>query len=99
MPQAPQPGEHRVLPLELFFDLVFAFAFTQVTGLILANPTWLGILHGMLVLAALWWAWNVYAWLSSAMDVDQGEAPACCFTQRRHHGTAGQRNHHRHRCV
>jgi low temperature requirement protein LtrA len=72
MPQDPQPGEHRVSPLELFFDLVFAFAFTQVTGLILANPTWLGILHGMLVLAALWWAWNVYAWLSSAMDVDEG---------------------------
>jgi low temperature requirement protein LtrA len=72
VPQGPQPTEHRVSPLELFFDLVFAFAFTQVTGLLLADPGWLGVLRGMLVLAALWWAWNVYAWLSSAMDVDEG---------------------------
>ena len=26
----------------------------------------------MLVFAALWWAWSVYAWLTSAMDVDEG---------------------------
>ncbi len=26
----------------------------------------------MLVLATLWWAWNVYAWLTSTMDVDEG---------------------------
>ena len=64
--------EHQVTPLELFFDLVFVFAFTQVTGLLVDDPTWGGVFRGMLVLAALWWAWSVYAWLTSAMDVDEG---------------------------
>jgi low temperature requirement protein LtrA len=65
-------GEHRITPLELFFDLVLAFAFTQVTGSLAADPTWPGVLRGMLVLAALWWAWNGYAWLTSAADIDEG---------------------------
>ena len=36
------------------------------------DPTWGGVLRGMLILAALWWAWVVYAWLTSATDVDEG---------------------------
>ena len=64
--------EHRVTPLELFFDLVFVFAFTQVTSLLVDDPTWGGVLRGMLVLAALWWAWSGYAWLTSTIDVDEG---------------------------
>jgi low temperature requirement protein LtrA len=65
-------AEHQVTPLELFFDLVFVFALTQVTILLADEPTWAGVLRGMLVLAALWWAWTGYAWLTSAMDVDEG---------------------------
>jgi low temperature requirement protein LtrA len=69
----PEDGdEHRVTPLELFFDLVFVFAITQVTILLAEDPTWGGVLRGMLVLAALWWAWTAYAWLTSATDVDEG---------------------------
>ena len=64
--------EHQVTPLELFFDLVFVFALTQVTSQLADDPTWAGVLRGMLVLAALWWAWSVYAWLTSATDVDEG---------------------------
>jgi low temperature requirement protein LtrA len=64
--------EHRVTPLELFFDLVFVFAITQVTTLLADDPTWGGVLRGMLVLVALWWAWTAYAWLTSTMDVDEG---------------------------
>ena len=64
--------DHRVTPLELFFDLVMVFAFTQVTRLLADDPTWGGVLRGMLVLAALWWAWSGYAWLTSATDVDEG---------------------------
>jgi low temperature requirement protein LtrA len=64
--------EHEVTPLELFFDLVFVFALTQVTVLLAEEPTWGGLLRGMLVLAALWWAWSTYAWLTSATDVDEG---------------------------
>jgi low temperature requirement protein LtrA len=67
----PDP-EHQVTPLELFFDLVLVFAITQVTSLLADDPTWRGVVRGMLVLAALWWAWTGYCWLTSAMDVDEG---------------------------
>ena len=46
--------EQRVTPLELFFDLVVVFAFTQVTKLMAADLTWGGLGHGLLVLAAIW---------------------------------------------
>jgi low temperature requirement protein LtrA len=64
--------EHRVTPLELFFDLAFVFGFTQVTSLLVDDPTWGGVFRGMLVLAALWWAWSGYAWFTSTLDVDEG---------------------------
>ena len=54
-------SEKRVIPLELFFDLVFVFALTQVTALMSDDPTWRGLGRGMLVLAALWWAWGAYS--------------------------------------
>ncbi len=72
MAAAERDDEHQVTPLELFFDLVFVFAMTQVTSFLADDPTWGGVLRGMLVLAALWWAWSVYAWLTSATDVDEG---------------------------
>jgi low temperature requirement protein LtrA len=65
-------AEHQVTPLELFFDLVFVFAITQVTSLLADDPTWGGVLRGMLILAVLWSAWAVYAWLTSTLDVDEG---------------------------
>ena len=68
MPEA----EHAVTPLELFFDLVFVFAITQVTSLLTDEPTWHGVIRGSLVLAAVWWAWSGYAWLTSTLDVDEG---------------------------
>jgi low temperature requirement protein LtrA len=65
-------SEHRVTPLELFFDLVFVFAFTQVTTLLLEDVTWAGLGRGLLVLAVLWWAWASYAWLTNTVDADAG---------------------------
>ncbi len=64
--------EHPVTPLELFFDLVFVFGFTQVTTVLSDNPTWSGLGHGLLILAALWWAWAAYAWLTNTVDPDEG---------------------------
>src|ERR687894_1768100 len=65
-------AEKRVAPLELFFDLVFVFALTQVTLLMSDNPTWEGLGQGMLVLTALWWAWGAYAWLTNYIAADEG---------------------------
>jgi low temperature requirement protein LtrA len=64
--------EQRVTPLELFFDLVFVFAFTQVTTVLSDDPTWAGLGHGLLILAALWWAWAAYAWLTNTVDPEVG---------------------------
>jgi low temperature requirement protein LtrA len=63
--------EHRVTPRELFFDLVFVFAFTQVATLLADDPTFAGIGRGVLVLAALWWAWTAYAWLTNTVDPEE----------------------------
>jgi low temperature requirement protein LtrA len=65
-------AQERVTPLELFFDLVFVFAITQVTGLVSADPTWSGLAKGLLVLGVLWWAWAAYAWLTNTIDPDEG---------------------------
>jgi low temperature requirement protein LtrA len=48
--------EHQVTPLELFFDHVFVFATTRVTKLFTNDPSWGGLLRGMLALGAMWWA-------------------------------------------
>ena len=64
--------EHPVTPLELFFDLVFVFGFTQVTTVLSNNPTWSGLGHGLLILATLWWAWAAYAWLTNTVDPGLG---------------------------
>jgi low temperature requirement protein LtrA len=61
-----------VTPLELFFDLVFAFAFTQVTTVLSNNSTWSGLAHGLLILGVLWWAWAAYAWLTNTVDPGLG---------------------------
>ena len=64
--------EPRVTPLELFFDLVFVFALTQVTTVLSDNPTWSGLGHGLLILGVLWWTWAAYAWLTNTVDPDVG---------------------------
>ena len=58
--------------LELLFDLVFVFAFTQVTQLMADHPTATGALQGFVVLALLWWAWCSYAWLGNQAYADEG---------------------------
>jgi low temperature requirement protein LtrA len=62
--------EKKTSYLELFFDLVFVFAITQVTALILHDPTWQGFLRGTLVLALVWWAWGGYTWMTNAIEVE-----------------------------
>jgi low temperature requirement protein LtrA len=65
-------GDERVLPLELFFDLVFVLAITQCTALMAHEPDWTGIGKGLLILGILWWTWIGYAWLTSVVDPEEG---------------------------
>src|ERR671918_337117 len=64
-------AEQRVTPLELFFDLVFVFALTQVTGFLAEHLTWLGMLEGAALLVVLWWAWAGYVWLTNAVPAEE----------------------------
>jgi len=61
-----------VTPLELFFDLVFVFALTQVTALMADQPSAVGVVRGMLILSVLWWCWVGYAWLGNVVRADEG---------------------------
>jgi low temperature requirement protein LtrA len=71
--------EQRVTPLELFFDLVLVYAITQVTQLMSDDPTWQGLGRGLLILAALWWAWTGYAWLTNSLEPEEGPVRAGMF--------------------
>src|SRR5918999_406481 len=62
--------ERRVTPLELFFDLVFVFALTQVTAFLSDHLTWIGMLQGAALLVVLWAAWGGYSWLTNAVPAE-----------------------------
>jgi low temperature requirement protein LtrA len=67
------PRERRTSPVELLWDLVFAFAVTQVVTLLAGQPTWGGFGRSMLVLALVWWAWSAYVWVANAFDDEARE--------------------------
>jgi len=61
-----------VTPLELFFDLVFVYAFTQVTALMATDVSVEVVAHGLVVLALVWWPWVGYCWLGNFVRADEG---------------------------
>src|SRR5918997_3461819 len=71
VPRARIGGEQRVTPLELFFDLVFVFALTQVTGFLADHSTWLGMLKAAALLTVLWSSWASYSWLTNAVPAEE----------------------------
>jgi low temperature requirement protein LtrA len=62
--------EARATPLELFYDLVFVFAITQVSHILLDDLTWTGAGHAALALLVVWWAWNYTTWVTNELDPD-----------------------------
>jgi low temperature requirement protein LtrA len=62
----------RVSTFELFFDLVYVFAFTQVTRLMSQESTAFGVLQGLIILGLLWWSWVTFSWLSNYAHADEG---------------------------
>jgi low temperature requirement protein LtrA len=62
----------RTSPIELFWDLVFVFAVTQVSTLLADDVSWAGFGRAMLVLALVWWAWSAFVWSTNAQDPDSG---------------------------
>ena len=61
----------RVTTFELFFDLVYVFAFTQVSRLMAETHSAFGILQALVVLALMWWTWAAFGWLANQAPADQ----------------------------
>ncbi len=79
-PETGAEEERKTSYLELFFDLVFVFAFTQVTALILEDTSPEGFLRAALVLAMVWWAWSAYTWMTNAIDIENAVTRLIMFT-------------------
>lgn len=66
----------RATTLELFFDLVYVFAFTQVTALMAhgyeEGHGAVAVLQGLVILALIWWSWTSYTWLANQAHADRG---------------------------
>ncbi len=68
--RASNTGEQRVTPFELFFDLVYVFAITQLSHLLLDHPTAGGALQTLFLLLVVWWAWQYTTWFTNWFDPD-----------------------------
>ena len=60
--------DHSVSPLELFFDLVFVFAVTQLSHYLLEHHSLAGALQTLVMFLAVWWAWIYTAWATNWLD-------------------------------
>ncbi len=61
-------GERRATYFELFFDLVYVFAITQLSHHLLADLTWSGAAETAFLLLAVYWAWNYTTWMANWFD-------------------------------
>ena len=61
-------AEQKTTTLELFYDLVFVFAITQVSHFLLEHLTWEGAGQAALVLLVVWWSWNYTTWVTNELD-------------------------------
>ncbi len=57
--------------LELFFDLVYVFAVTRLSHLLLAHLNWAGAAETLVLFMAVWWAWNFMVWFTNWFDPDR----------------------------
>jgi low temperature requirement protein LtrA len=73
-------GHHaRVGFVELFFDLVFVFAVTQISHTLLAHLTPLGALQAAMTAAAVWWAWIYTSWVTNWLDPERAPVRIALF--------------------
>jgi len=74
-------GEQPVTNVELFFDLVYVFAVTQLSHHLLDHPTVEGALRTMLLLAIVWLAWAYTMWVTNWLDPDRLAVRTMLFVQ------------------
>ena len=61
----------RVSTLELFFDLVFVFTITQLTGVLVSGGDAAAAVQVMVMLLIVWWIYDAYAWLTNAIPTER----------------------------
>ncbi|HZD25286.1 MAG TPA: low temperature requirement protein A, partial [Alphaproteobacteria bacterium] len=69
----------RVTAVELFFDLVFVFAVTQLSHTLLEALTPAGALRTALLLTAVWWVWIYTSWVTNWLDPERAPVRLCLF--------------------
>jgi low temperature requirement protein LtrA len=72
-------SEARVGSVELFFDLVFVFAVTQLSHFLLHHLTPLGAVQTCLLLMAVWWVWIYTSWVTNWLDPDKTQVRVMLF--------------------
>jgi low temperature requirement protein LtrA len=71
--------EERVGFVELFFDLVFVFAVTQISHTLIVHPDPMGFLQAAVLFVAIWWVWVETAWVTNWLDVSHIEVRLLLF--------------------
>jgi low temperature requirement protein LtrA len=61
----------RVSTLELFFDLVFVFTITQLTGVLVTGGDLASVVQVVAMFLVIWWMYDGYAWLTNAIATDR----------------------------
>jgi low temperature requirement protein LtrA len=69
----------KVTMVELFFDLVFVFAITQISHSLLAHLTLDGAIKHFLLLLAVWWVWIYTSWVTNWLDPERLPVRLCLF--------------------
>lgn len=66
--QITSPEDQSATFIELFFDLVFVFAITQMVSLFHDGISWLAVGHAVVLFWMVWWAWTQFTWSLNAAD-------------------------------
>jgi low temperature requirement protein LtrA len=65
----PRDGSEQLTTVvELFFDLVYVFAVTQLSHALLRDLTWAGVGRTIFLLLVVWWAWVYTTWMVNWFD-------------------------------
>jgi len=78
----PSKGDaaHRVTYIELFFDLVFVFAITQISHILIHHQSGVSLVHTLMLALVVWWAWVYTTWATSWLNPERGWVRALLLT-------------------
>jgi len=78
-PRDESAGQNRVTSIELFFDLIFVFAITQLSHTLVEHLSVRGQVEAAVILVAVWWVWMYTAWATNWLDPETGAVRLMLF--------------------